>query len=105
MAVVPPPSSPDAGAPEASVDSPLWMVSQAPGLNALVVALQNHRRALDARQMLQLGAQARRTFRRHVVLDAGRQAGLVRELVVGCIVVVFDEGFAHGAILRPRSDR
>ena len=31
-----------------SLDSPLWMVSQAPGLNALVVALQQHRHALDA---------------------------------------------------------
>ena len=30
-----------------TADSPLWMVSQAPGLNALVVALQHHRRALD----------------------------------------------------------
>lgn len=31
-----------------ATDSPLWMVSRAPGLNALVVALQQHRRALDA---------------------------------------------------------
>lgn len=30
-----------------SLDSPLWMVSQAPVLNALVGALQRHRRALD----------------------------------------------------------
>ena len=30
-----------------TLNSPLWMVSQAPGLNALVVALQHHRRALD----------------------------------------------------------
>jgi hypothetical protein len=30
-----------------TVDSPLWMVSQAPGLNQLVVALQHHRRSLD----------------------------------------------------------
>lgn len=33
--------------PSPPVDSPLWMVSQAPGLNALVAALQQHRRALD----------------------------------------------------------
>lgn len=32
---------------EPVTDSPLWMVSQAPGLNALVAALQQHRRALD----------------------------------------------------------
>ncbi len=37
---------PDVPAP--SVDSPLWMVSQAPGLNALVAALQHHRQAIDA---------------------------------------------------------
>ena len=43
----PPPSAPTA-VPSASLDSPLWMVSQAPGLNALVVTLQEHRRALDA---------------------------------------------------------
>lgn len=30
-----------------TLNSPLWMVSQAPGLNALVLALQHHRRALD----------------------------------------------------------
>lgn len=34
--------------PPPSVDSPLWMVSQAPGLNALVGALQQHRRAIDS---------------------------------------------------------
>ncbi|MFO0596453.1 MAG: hypothetical protein U0228_14145 [Myxococcaceae bacterium] len=33
-----------------TADSPLWMVSQAPTLNALVVALQRHRAALDAGQ-------------------------------------------------------
>ena len=33
--------------PSPGVDSPLWMVSRAPQLNALVVALQQHRRALD----------------------------------------------------------
>jgi hypothetical protein len=33
---------------EVAADSPLWMVSRAPGLNALVVALQRHRQALDA---------------------------------------------------------
>jgi hypothetical protein len=33
-----------------TLDSPLWMVSQAPHLNALVVALQRHREALDAGQ-------------------------------------------------------
>lgn len=38
----------DPAAPAPSVDSPLWMVSQAPGLNALVAALQQHRRSLDA---------------------------------------------------------
>jgi hypothetical protein len=32
---------------EVAADSPLWMVSRAPGLNALVVALQRHRQALD----------------------------------------------------------
>ncbi len=32
---------------ESTLDSPLWMVSQAPGLNALVSSLQRHRRALD----------------------------------------------------------
>lgn len=41
--VSPPPAEP-------TLDSPLWMVSQAPDLNALVVALQQHRRALDAGQ-------------------------------------------------------
>ena len=35
------------GLADATTNSPLWMVSQAPGLNALVVALQQHRRALD----------------------------------------------------------
>lgn len=34
--------------PLATMDSPLWMVSQAPHLNALVSALQRHREALDA---------------------------------------------------------
>ncbi len=37
----------DVPTPE-TVDSPLWMVSRAPGLNALVGALQHHRQALDA---------------------------------------------------------
>lgn len=37
----------DALTPAPTVDSPLWMVSQAPCLNALVVALQRHRKALD----------------------------------------------------------
>ena len=39
---------PDPAPPGSSIDSPLWMVSQAPGLNALVVALQQHRRELDS---------------------------------------------------------
>jgi hypothetical protein len=38
------PGGHDAGS---TIDSPLWMVSRAPQLNALVVALQQHRRALD----------------------------------------------------------
>jgi hypothetical protein len=42
------PEDGDAPAAASPADSPLWMVSQAPGLNALVVALQEHRRALDA---------------------------------------------------------
>ncbi len=36
-----------AEAPAPTVDSPLWMVSRAPNLNALVVALQRHRQAMD----------------------------------------------------------
>jgi hypothetical protein len=40
-------SPPEVDKAPATADSPLWMVSQAPGLNALVGALQEHRRALD----------------------------------------------------------
>ena len=48
MSTVDPKQSADQAPPAASVDSPLWMVSQAPGLTARVVTLQNHRRAVDA---------------------------------------------------------
>jgi hypothetical protein len=39
--------APDLPELAATVDSPLWMLSRAPCLNALVAALQGHRRALD----------------------------------------------------------
>ncbi len=49
----------------APADSPLWMVSQAPGLNALVGALQQHRRAL-----VEGGADGRLAFSRAEVVKA-----------------------------------
>ncbi|MFZ5444190.1 MAG: hypothetical protein ACOZQL_29610 [Myxococcota bacterium] len=47
MPEVPRTSTSELELPAAGVDSPLWMVSRAPQLNALVVALQEHRRSLD----------------------------------------------------------
>lgn len=51
-------------------ESPLWMVSRAPALNALVVALQRHRKASDAGQ-----AGGQLVFSRKQVLEARAEFG------------------------------
>lgn len=78
---------------DASEDSPLWMVSRAPGLNALVAALQRHRAAMDAGagdQRLLFSraqvAQARAEFGemiRHGERDLHLLAGLLSERLLG----------------------
>ncbi len=80
---------------ELSEDSPLWMVSRAPGLNALVAALQRHRAAMDAGagserlcfSRAQL-AQARAEFGemiRHGERDLHLLAGLLSERLLGAV--------------------
>lgn len=78
---------------EATEDSPLWMVSRAPGLNALVAALQRHRAAMDAGagdQRLRFSraqvAQARAEFGemiRHGERDLHLLAGLLSQRLMG----------------------
>jgi len=80
---------------EATEDSPLWMVSRAPGLNALVAALQRHRAAMDAGagdQRLRFSraqlAQARAEFGemiRHGERDLHLLAGLLSERLLGAV--------------------
>jgi hypothetical protein len=78
--------------------SPLWMVSQAPALNALVVALQQHRRRLDSHPgdgaPVQLAfsrahlAKARAEFSdmiRHGERDLHQLAGLLAERFLGSV--------------------
>jgi hypothetical protein len=85
--------------PAADVDaatSPLWMVSQAPALNQLVVALQQHRRNVDdgASTMSKLAfskahvARARAEFSdmiRHGERDLHLLAGLLAERFLGTV--------------------
>ncbi len=85
----------DALEPVLTVDSPLWMVSRAPCLNALVVALQRHRQALDAGlggERLQFSraevAQARGEFGdmiRHGERDLHLLANLLAEHFLGAV--------------------
>lgn len=78
----------------AAVSSPLWMVSQAPALNELVVALQQHRRRLDEGNGGRLAfsrarvAQARSEFSdmiRHGERDLHLLAGLLAERFLGAV--------------------
>jgi hypothetical protein len=74
--------------------SPLWMVSQAPALNELVVALQQHRRGVDAGDVGVLAfsrarvAQARSEFSDMIRLgerDLHLLAGLLAERFLGAV--------------------
>lgn len=81
----------------AVIDSPLWMVSKAPALNELVVALQQHRRRLDegaAEPSRRLAfsrhqvARARLEFSdmiRHGERDLHLLAGLLAERFLGAV--------------------
>ncbi len=85
----------DTTEPAPTLDSPLWMVSRAPCLNALVVALQRHRRALDQGQggeRLEFSraevAQARAEFSdmiRHGERDLHLLANLLAEHFLGTV--------------------
>lgn len=82
-------------APAGAAASPLWMVSRAPGLNALVAALQQHRRALDdgrGGERLTFSraevARARAEFGemiRHGERDLHRLASLLAERFLGTV--------------------
>ena len=54
-------------------DSPLWMVSQAPALNELVVSLQRHRRGVDAGDVAE--GSSRLTFSRARLAQARAEFG------------------------------
>lgn len=64
----------DTGTPEPTADSALWMVSRARCLNAWVVALQRHRRALDQGQ----GDERLQFARRELAMARGEFRAMIR---------------------------